>query len=134
MRKKSILFTEQYSRELHMTDMLLNPSNIDIGRWGETIIALRSPKNVNIFSIMGRGCRKIAMLECDRRSFGNTEETTYEDQGCCDDDIRVKMTKSEFVTLLLDPQTCVDPDVLDSDGWQEALVILEVFYIISMLP
>ena len=39
------------------------------------------------------------------------------------------MTKREFVTLHLDPRTCVDPDVLDSDGWQETSEILEGSYV-----
>ena len=39
------------------------------------------------------------------------------------------MTNREFATLFLDPRTCVDPDVLDADGWQEASAILEEFYV-----
>ena len=39
------------------------------------------------------------------------------------------MTQREFATLLLDLRTCVDPDVLDLDGWQEASIILEGFYV-----
>ena len=73
---------------------------MDIYRWGETTRAPRSPKNMNAFSNMGRECEKRAMLECGRRFLGNTEETTYEDQDCSDDDIRVNMTKGEFTTLL----------------------------------
>ena len=69
------------------------------------------------------------MLECERRFFGNTEETTFEDEGCSHDDIRVNMTNREFATLILDPRTCVGPDVLDADGWQEASAILEEFYV-----
>ena len=69
------------------------------------------------------------MLDCERRFFGYTEEATFEDQGCSHDDIRVNMTQREFVTLLLDPRTCVDLDVLDADGWQKASSILGEFYV-----
>ena len=82
----------------------------------KTTKAPQSPKNVNTFSTMGRQCRKRAMLECERRFFGYTENTTFEDQGCSHDDIRVNMTKGEFLILLLDPRTCVDSSVLDADG------------------
>ena len=84
---------------------------------------------MNAFSSVGRECKKRTMSECERCFFGNTEETTYEDQGCSDDNIRVNMTQREFGTLLLDLRTCVDPDVLDSDGWQEASIILKGFYV-----
>ena len=89
---------------------------IDIKKWGKTANAPRFPKNINGFSIIDRECRKRAMLECERRFFENTEETTFEDQWCSHDDVRVNMTQREFAALLLDPRTCVDLDVLDADG------------------
>ena len=76
---------------------------------------------------MSRQCRKRAMIECECRFFGYTEETTFENQGCSHNDIRVNMTKREFAISLLDPRTCVDSNILDEDGWHEALTILEGF-------
>ena len=128
-KKINSVYGPLFKRTIHQGYLAEAIQLIDIESWGKTTRAPRSPKKINAFSIRGRECRKRAMLECERRFFGNTEETTFEDQGCSDDDIRVKMTKREFATLLLDPRTCVDPDVLDSDGWQEALTILEGFYV-----
>ena len=83
---------------------------------GKTAKEPWSPKSVNDISTIGRECRKRVTLECERRFFGNAEETSFEGQGCSHDGIRVNMTKMEFATLILDPRTCVDPSVLDAYG------------------
>ena len=89
---------------------------IDVVLLGTRAKAPRSPKNANDFSTIGRERRKRETLECERRFFGNTEKTTFEDQGHSYDGTRVSATKRELATLLLDPRACSDPGVLGTDG------------------
>ena len=103
-KKISSVYVPLFKRATHKRYVAESIQLIDIERWGKTTRAPRFPKNVNVFSVMGRECRKRVILECERRFFVNTEETTYEDQGCCDDDIRVKMTKKGFCNIDIKPK------------------------------
>ena len=77
-KKINSVYGPLFKRTTHQGYLAEAIQLIDIESWGKTTRAPRSPKNVNAFSIRGRECRKRAMLECERRFFGNTEETTFE--------------------------------------------------------
>ena len=87
----------------------------------ETWITYKTPKrvevNVNDMSDAGRVCRKRAILETERRFFGNNTENTFEEQGLQLEDIqgKVEMSDRELDVLLLDPRTCGDEEVMDKE-------------------
>ena len=99
---------------------------IDTPSWKKYKNAPRVPVDVNVMTQNGRECRNRAILETERRFFLNNSKDTFEEQGLPADDIqkRVEMSDREIGTLLLDPRTSLDPELLDAAGWNKAMKIV----------
>ena len=79
---------------------------INLDRWVKYSNPPRVPKAIVDLSENGNTCRKRALLECERRFFGNETEDPFDE-----DDIeaskRIKFSDREKGQLLLDLRTCL---------------------------
>ena len=53
-------------------------------------------------------------------------DTTFENKGICDNNIRLEMTNMEFITLILDLSTYIDHDTLDVYVIGDILFVLKI--------
>jgi len=101
---------------------------IDMDRWSIYKKPQRIRKSVFEMTEVGKICRNRAILECERRFFGNNTEEIYDE---CDDEVakKVQLTDREKGMLLLDPRTCMQQSIMDEEAWREAYDIVQDEYV-----
>lgn len=96
---------------------------IDVNNWGKTPKAPRVTVDVATWSDKGKECKQRALLECERKFFGNRSEDVI--RGASE----IKLKDREKAALVLDKRTCANTNVLSKRAWQDACNALKEFYI-----
>ena len=99
---------------------------IDMPNWTTQVIAPRISVDVDTFSEDGQECRKRALLETERRFFGNRGDEVLQDLNV---EAGLDLTQREKAVLVLDKRTCCRGSILSSAQWKDAVAALKVFYI-----
>ena len=99
---------------------------IDMPNWTTQVIAPHISVDIDTFSEDGRECRKRALLETERRFFGNIGDEVLQDLNV---EAGLDLTQREKAVLVLDKRTCCRGSILSSAQWKDAVAALKVFYI-----
>ena len=94
--------------------------------WTDQAHPPRVSMDVNNFSDGGRACRRRALLETERRFFGNESDDLMSELAQL---ALLKLTQREKATLVLDKRTCGRSQILSKEGWRDAIDALKVFYV-----
>ena len=86
--------------------------------------APRTVVRVDTFSANGLECRCRALLETERRLFGNKNETTFNETN---DEPDLTLSEREKGVLVLDKRTSFRGSVLGQAEWKSAVKSLEKF-------
>ena len=100
---------------------------IHLDEWKDQIHPPRRQVPVDDFSDNGRECRKRALLEVERRFFGNNTEEVFEEDA---QEAVLKLKQRGKATLVLDKRTCYRRSIMHTEEeWKDACAALRVFYI-----
>ena len=94
---------------------------IDVPNWRKTPRAPRLLIDVSTWSAEGIECKRRALLECERRFFGNTTEIIMQNPV-------IRLAQREKAALVLDKRNCMNKLVLSKAEWMDATNALEAFY------
>ena len=115
-------------KQVHNQLSAKNMEKIDLLEWQSQVNPSRTSVNVDeTFSDAGRECRRRALLETERRFFGNTSDDLMDDHSV---KAALKLTQREKAVMVLDKRTCLDKQILDNaDEWHDAIRALRDFYV-----
>ena len=100
---------------------------INVSEWQNQIHPSRTSADVDSFSSAGRECRRRALLETERRFFGNRSENIGEEINI---EASLKLSQREKAVLVLDKRTCLQPGILtNDDDRKDAISALREFYV-----
>ena len=96
---------------------------IDLNNWEKNARAPRIEVDIATWSPEGIECKNRALLECERRFFGNKSEEVFGNNRF------IQLNKREQAVLVLEKRTCANKNVLSMQEWKVAIDALEGFYV-----
>jgi len=101
---------------------------IKLDEWKRYVRPLREAKMISNFSDAGNTCRKCAILELERRFYGDKTEFIFEGTP---EEINKKLqyTEIELGAIAIDPSTCLQEDLLDRHSWKQVMRLLQDEYV-----
>ena len=88
----------------------------------------RVPKQIVNFTHDGLTCRKRAILELERRFYGNDSEYIFE--GIQRQiDLKIELSDRELGCMYLDPRTLLNASIMNIQGWKKAAHLVQEEYV-----
>ena len=88
------------------------------------VIAPHISVDVDTFSKDGQECRKLALLETERRFFGNRGDEVLQNLNV---EAGLDLIQREKAVLVLDKRTCCRGSILSPAQWKDEAAALKVF-------